>query len=88
MTTQGSKVTGSAWVNIQSTLSMVVGTAYTLQETKAKVKLVEKATEPADTDPFHVLEPLVLYDYTPATGMGIWVKSLHKDSNIVITEVI
>jgi hypothetical protein len=77
MATQGQAVTGAAWVNIVSTLSLVVGTIYTLQNvgaTNVHVKLIEAATEPADSDPAHILKQLDMIPATPATGLGLWVK--------------
>ena len=87
MPTQGSNVT-TAWINIASTLSLVVGTPYTIQNTSnTEVKLIEKSTSPAPTDFAHNLMPNEMVDITPETGLGLWVKTTNGNANIAITEV-
>lgn len=88
MTTQGSNITNAAWVNIVTDLTLVVGTTYTLQGTAGyPLRLVESASEPTGTSPYHILEGYKMYDYTVATGLGIWVQSTSGNSNIAVTEV-
>ena len=88
MATQGKNVTDSAWINIVSSLSLVVGIAYTLQNTgDQNIKLIEKATEPADSDLYHVITPNTLIPITIASGLGFWVKTFRNgSSNVVLTE--
>lgn len=88
MTTQGSNLDNTTWVNIVTDLSLVVGTTYTLQGTAGyPLRLVESASEPTGASPFHILEGYKMYDYTVVSGLGIWIQSTSGNSNIAVTEV-
>lgn len=88
MTTKGHTATPTAWVDLVSELSLVIGTRYTLQNVgPGKLKLTENATEPSiDEDIAHVIAPGNFIDIIPETAIEIWVISSSKNTQVVVTE--
>jgi len=87
MATQNQTADNETWINIVSTLSLVVGTEYTIQNVSSDVALLsEKSTIPVDGSPFHKLNPGEYQSVTPETGLGLWVKGKLSGITIAVTE--
>ena len=75
------------WINIVDTLSLVVDTAYSLQNVSPDiVMLSEMATSPVEGSPFHEVYPGQSIPVTPESGLGVWIKGTFKTVTIAITE--
>lgn len=87
MPTQNQIADEETWINIVDTLSLVVGTVYSLQNVSPDiVMLSEKATIPTDASPFHKVFPGQYQSVTPDTGLGLWIKGTLSSITIAITE--
>lgn len=87
MTTLGSKISKDSWLDLVDDLTLVVDTLYTIQNTTNNpFKLIEKATEPTDDDPHHIVMPFEMIPVTPATGLGLWAKGINSAANVAVTE--
>ena len=87
MPTQNQIADEITWINIVDTLSLVVGTVYSLQNVSPDiVMLSEKATIPVEGSAFHEVYSGQSIPVTPDTGLGLWIKGTFKSVTIAITE--
>jgi len=87
MATLGETVDSTTWINIVSSLSLVVDQAYTLQNVGPTTLLLsEQTSTPISGTPFHEVGPGETKGVAPATGLGIWIQSRYASTTIAITE--
>ena len=87
MATQKQTADNETWINIVTTLSLVVGTVYTIQNVSPGVAMLsEKTTIPVAASPFHKVGPGEYQSVTPDTGLGLWIKGTNSSITIAVTE--
>lgn len=87
MPTQNQTADNETWINIVTTLSLVVGTVYSLQNISSDVLMLsEKSTIPIAGSPFHKVSSGEWQSVTPDTGLGLWIKGIFSSITVAITE--